>query len=74
MKFNELVLETKNIDLEKLGVFLGRKANRLESISCWEENGIWIFQKVDGRQNVIEERGTEEEIVELMSGYIELWT
>lgn len=72
MKFNELLEVTKDIDLEALGVSLGKAANRVETISCFQEGDEWVMQEVDDRQRVFEKRGKEEDIVRKVYGNIKL--
>lgn len=71
MKFNELLEVTKDIDLEALGVSLGKAANRSEMISCFVDGDEWVMQEVDDRQRVFEKRGKEEDIVRKVYGNIE---
>lgn len=72
MRFSELVEETKDIDLESYGIFLGKPANRNESISCFQDGNEWVLQVVNDRQRVIEKRGKEEDIVRKAFGHIKL--
>ena len=71
-KFNELLEVTKDIDLEALGVSLGKAANRSEMISCFVDGDEWVMQEVDDRQRVFEKRGKEEDIVRKVYGNIKL--
>ena len=72
MKFNELLEVTKDIDLEALGVSLGKAANRCNMISCFVDGDEWVMQEVDDRQRVFEKRGKEEDIVKKVYGNIKL--
>lgn len=72
MKFNELLEVTKDIDLEAVGVSLGKAANRSEMISCFVDGDEWVMQEVDDRQRVFEKRGKEEDIVRKVYGNIKL--
>lgn len=71
-KFNELLEVTKDIDLEAIGVSLGKAANRSEMISCFVDGDEWVMQEVDDRQRVFEKRGKEEDIVRKVYGNIKL--
>lgn len=71
-KFNELLEVTKDIDLEALGVSLGKAANRSEMISCFVDGDEWVMQEVDDRQRVFEKRDKEEDIVRKVYGNIKL--
>ena len=71
-KFNELLEVTKDIDLEALGVSLGKAANKSEMISCFVDGDEWVMQEVDDRQRVFEKRGKEEDIVRKVYGNIKL--
>ena len=72
VKFSELLEVTKDIDLEALGVSLGKAANRSEMISCFVDGDEWVMQEVDDRQCVFEKRGKEEDIVRKVYGNIKL--
>lgn len=72
VKFSELLEVTKDIDLEALGVSLGKAANRGEMISCFVDGDEWVMQEVDDRQCVFEKRGKEEDIVRKVYGNIKL--
>lgn len=56
MKFNELLEVTKDIDLEAIGVSLGKAANRSEMISCFVDGDEWVMQEVDDRQRVFRKK------------------
>lgn len=66
----ELVETTKDIDLKSMGIYLGKAANMVETVSCYEDNGHWVIKEITERQRVHERRGTEEEIVRKMYGTI----
>ena len=72
MTFNELLEVTKDINLEALGVSLGKPANRVETISCFKDGEDWVMLEVDDRQRVFEKRGKEEDIVRKVYGNIKL--
>lgn len=72
MTFNELLEATKDIDLEAIGVSLGKPANRIETISCFKDGDEWVMLEVDDRQRVFEKRGKEEDIVRKVYGNIKL--
>ena len=70
--FNELLEVTKYIDLEALGVSLGKAANKCDMISCFVDGDEWVMQEVDDRQHVFEKRGKKEDIVRKVYGNIKL--
>ena len=72
MTFTELLEATKDLDLETLGVSLGKAANRTETISCYKDGDEWVMQEVNDRQRVFEKRGKEEDIVKKVYGNIKL--
>ncbi len=72
MTFKELLEETKNMNLDAMGVSLGKPSNRVETISCFQEGGEWVMQEVDDRQRVFEKRGKEEDIIRKVFGNIKL--
>lgn len=72
MTFKELVEATKDIDLASLGVSLGKPANRIETLSCYQDGEEWVMLEVDDRQGVHETRGKEKEIVGLVYADIKL--
>lgn len=72
MTYNELLEATKDIDLEAIGVSLGKPANRIETISCFKDGDEWVMLEVDDRQRVFEKRGKEEDIVRKVYGNIKL--
>ena len=72
MTFNELLEATKDLDLEAIGVSLGKPANRIETISCFKDGDEWVMLEVDDRQRVFEKRGKEEDIVRKVYGNIKL--
>lgn len=72
MTFKELLEETKNMNLDAMGVSLGKPSNRVETISCFQEGDEWVMQEVDDRQRVFEKRGKEEDIIRKVFGNINL--
>ncbi len=64
MTYKELLEKTKDIDLESLQVFLGKRANLIESISLYQDGDEWVERNIDEKQNTWEIRGTEEEMCE----------
>lgn len=72
MTFNELLEATKDLDLDALGVSLGKAANRIETISCFKDGDEWVMQEVNDRQRVFEKRGKEKDIVRKVYGNIKL--
>lgn len=72
MTFKELLEETKNMNLDAMGVLLGKPSNRVETISCFQEGDEWVMQEVDDRQRVFEKRGKEEDIIRKVFGNIKL--
>lgn len=72
MTFKELLEETKDMNLNAMGVSLGKPSNRVETISCFQEGDEWVIQEVDDRQRVFEKRGKEEDIIRKVFGNIKL--
>lgn len=72
MTFNQLLQETKDLDLKAIGVSLGTPTNRIETISCFMDGDEWVMQEVNDRQRVFEKRGKEEDIVRKVYGNIKL--
>ena len=72
MTFKELLEETKDMNLDAMGVSLGKPSNRVETISCFQEGDEWVMQEVDDRQRVFEKRGKEEDIIRKVFGNIKL--
>lgn len=72
MTFKELLEETKDMNLDAMGVSLGKPSNRVETISCFREGDEWVMQEVDDRQRVFEKRGKEEDIIRKVFGNIKL--
>lgn len=66
MTFQELVEATKDIDLDSIGISLGKPANRIETLSCYQDGEEWVILGVDDKQRVHEQRGKEEDIVRLV--------
>ena len=64
MTYKELLEKTKDIDLESLQVFLGKRSNLIGSISLYQDGDEWVERNIDERQNTWEIRGTEEEMCE----------
>ncbi len=71
MKFQDLVLETKDMDLEKIGVVLGEDSKSLNTICAYKENNVWIYKEYDDRGEAIVIRDTEERICKLLKGAID---
>jgi hypothetical protein len=44
MTFNELVEVTKDMDLASLGVSLGKPADCIESLSCYQDGDEWVMK------------------------------
>lgn len=72
MTFNELINKTKDMDLEAMGVYLGKQASKIETLSCFQDGNEWVMQEVNDRQRVSEKRGSEEEIVRKVYGNIKI--
>lgn len=72
MTFKELLEETKDMNLDAMGVSLGKPSNRVETISCFQEGDEWVMQEVDDRQRIFEKRGKEEDIIRKVFGNIKL--
>ncbi len=72
MTYKELLEKTKDIDLEKLRVFLGMRSNLIDSVSLYREGDEWVERHIDDRQNTLEIRGTEEDMCESAYMYIRL--
>ena len=72
MTVKELLEETKDMNLDAMGVSLGKPSNRVETISCFQEGDEWVMQEVDDRQRVFEKRGKEEDIIRKVFGNIKL--
>jgi peptidyl-prolyl cis-trans isomerase SurA len=66
--------ETKNLDLESKGIYLGKADNLPETVSCFQDGDQWVIQEINDRQTLFEKRGSEEEIVRKMMGRIKLRT
>ena len=64
MTYPQLLEKTKDIDLEKLHVFLGKRSNLIGSVSLYRDGDEWVERNIDERQNTWEIRGTEEEMCE----------
>ena len=66
MTYQQLLEKTKDIDLEKLRVFLGKRSNLIDSVSLYQDGDEWVERHIDDRQNTWEIRGTEEDVCEFM--------
>ena len=66
MTYQQLLEKTKDIDLEKLHVFLGKRSNLIDSVSLYRDGDEWVERHIDDRQNTFEIRGTEEDMCESM--------
>ena len=66
MTYQQLLEKTKDIDLEKLRVFFGKRSNLIDSVSLYREGDEWVERHIDDRQNTLEIRGTEEDMCEYM--------
>ena len=68
--------ETKNINLEELGIYFGKESHKIETISYFydKNNNEWIFKEVNDRQIVSEKRGSEEDIVKKIYSIIKIKT
>ena len=66
MTYQQLLEKTKDIDLEKLRVFLGKRSNLIDSVSLYQDGDEWVERHIDDRQNTFEIRGTEEDVCEFM--------
>jgi len=74
MKFNELLEVTKGIDFPQYGmtISLGKPADCVGSMSCYQDGDEWVIVEVDERQQAYEVRGNEEDIVERMYSRIKI--
>jgi len=72
MTFKELLEETKDMNLDAMGVSLGKPSNKVETISCFQEGDEWVMQEVDDRQRIFKKRGKEEDIIRKVFGNIKL--
>ena len=68
----QLLEKTKNIDLERLRVFLGKRSNLIDSISLYREGDEWVERHIDDMQHTFEFRGTEEDVCESTYMYIRM--
>ena len=66
MTYQQLLEKTKDIDLERLRVFLGKRSNLIDSVSLYQDGDEWVERHIDDRQNTLEIRGTEEDVCEGM--------
>ena len=72
MTYQQLLEKTKDIDLERLCVFLGKRSNLIDSVSLYREGDEWVERHIDDRQNTFEIRGTEEDVCESTYMYIRM--
>ena len=72
MTYPQLLEKTKDIDLERLHVFLGKRSNLIDSIGLYWEGDEWVERHIDDRQNTLEIRGTEEDMCESTYMYIRM--
>lgn len=75
--FNELVEETKDINLEELGIILGSPAVQpsnvgFKAIGCYKDGNEWVLEEVSKRGKGFVIRGTEEMIVGKAHSHITL--
>ena len=66
MTYPQLLEKTKDIDLEKLRVFLGMRSNLIDSVSLYQDGDEWVERHIDDMQHTFEIRGTEEDVCEFM--------
>lgn len=71
MSFQDLVNKTKDMDLEKMGIVLGKDSTSLNTICAYKENDEWIYKEYDDRGETIVIRDTEEKICKLLQGAID---
>lgn len=72
MTYPQLLEKTKDIDLERLHVFLGKRSNLIDSVSLYRDGDEWVERHIDDRQNTLEIRGTEEDMCEGMYACIRM--
>lgn len=72
MTYQQLLEKTKDIDLEKLRVFLGKRSNLIDSMSFYREGDEWVERHIDDMQHTFEFRGTEEDVCESTYTYIRM--
>ena len=72
MTYQQLLEKTKDIDLERLRVFLGKRSNLIDSVSLYRDGDEWVERHIDDRQNTLEIRGTEEDMCESTYMYIRM--
>ena len=63
-------LDVLNTDISDLDIYYGEEVSDPDSISCWEEGGIWFLQKVDDEGEKQIQSGTEEEILNRLYSHI----
>ena len=66
MTYQQLLEKTKDIDLEKLRVFLGKRSNLIDSVSLYQDGDEWVEWHIDDMQHTFEIKGTEEDVCEFM--------
>ena len=66
MKYKELIEKTKDINLENLGVFLGKEVKGLGIMSLWQENNSWYLQQSLDSHRTLLIQGSESDICEQM--------
>ena len=72
MTYPQLLEKTKDIDLERLHVFLGMRSNLIDSISLYREGDEWVERHIDDMQHTLEIRGNEEDMCESTYMYIRM--
>ncbi len=72
MTYPQLLEKTKDIDLERLHVFLKKRSNLIDSISLYREGDEWVERHIDDMQHTFEIRGTEEDMCESTYMYIRM--
>ena len=60
MKLSELKEATKSIDLQAIGVILGRVSRKPGTVCCYQEDDSWVMRIIDDDGNVSDRRGMEE--------------
>lgn len=72
MTYYDLLENTKDVDLEKLHVFLEKRSNLVDSISLYRDGDEWVELHIDDMQHTFEFRGTEEDVCESIYMYIRM--
>lgn len=70
MKLSELKEATKSIDLQAIGVILGRVSRKPGTVCCYQEDDNWVMRIIDDDGNVTDRRGMEEHILRKMYAVI----